>query len=180
MKKLNYLLTLSILFMVIAVNTSWASTGKKQNEHWGTPYSIAYLAKHHKLIEANKAFNYTTVYFNIYLPPNTYFTYWTVTFDNGINTYTFNTDPYAHYNPPYYEDSWSGIPQGTYTVTIHNNGYGNGYLFDAVLDFVDANSQSQSPYFWDKNTDYSDFVFQNVYVPGDPNTSIGMSLSAHQ
>ncbi|MVN90566.1 peptidase associated/transthyretin-like domain-containing protein [Mucilaginibacter aquatilis] len=179
MKKLIYVFTVSLLLIAIAFSDSMAAHNKQQKQHWGTPYSINYLAKNHKLIEANKAFNNTKIYFTAYLPPNTYLTSWTITFDDGTNTYELQTDPNGYYNPPYYEDSWSDIPQGTYTVTIHSNGYANTYIFDAILDYVDANGQLQSPYIWDKHTDYADFVFQNIYVCGGTNSLINIYLAAH-
>ncbi|MVN90565.1 hypothetical protein [Mucilaginibacter aquatilis] len=179
MKKLVYVFTVSLLLITIAFTNSMAAHNKQQKQHWGTPYSIAYLAKHHKLAEANKAFNYTRIFFNIYLPQGTSFIHWTVTFEDGTNTYTLNTDPYGFNYGSSYDYSWSGIPQGTYTVTVHNQSYANNYYFDAVCGFTDANNENQAPYYWDKNTDNSDFVFQNVYVPGDPGTSIDLSLSAH-
>jgi|GEM_PF-6231708 len=178
MKRFTYVLAASLLFIAVSFNTAFAANQKNQ-QHWGTPYSIAYLTKNHKLAEANKAFSNATVYFNISLPQNTRFIYWTVTFEDGTNTYTLNTDPYGFNFESYYDHQWSGsIPEGTYTVTIHNQSSANNYLFDAVIIYTDANGQGQSNILWDKNTDNTDFVFQNVHVPSS-NNSIDINLSAH-
>jgi hypothetical protein len=165
MRTLKLALIALVAFFVSTPIVANATTAKQYHQQL-VPYSLNYLRTHQPKINVNKKnFNDAWVRIQCAQLSNTNFIYWTVSFDGTGGSYSFDTSSYG-WTPPDHSYQWWGVAPGTYTVTLHNQSYSQGYYFDSNISYV-VNDQSAGDVVYDTNTDNNDIVFHNVEVTGE-------------